>query len=128
MFYLLKDNRIIDSNNIRNENDVCVKEDQYQKVYELQINCSSIKKQSENVIDLIEIGDIIKYKFYNGCHQRLIGVDIVTDLDFRTDGIDYIGLSHEYIEKNNSYDSRRGMIVGIYKPNSKGDYIKVWGI
>lgn len=98
MFYLLKDNRIIDSQ----------KEDVYAKEYqghkwlfknnEHKTCLGLIKSQSENVFDLINKkedlvkidGQIVMAKTINGDLRNLSGIS------------------------------------AIYKPDDKGNYIKVW--
>ena len=78
---------------------------------------SKVIKKSENVFDLIEVGDLFafKYKYMD------------------TEAIDIAKVVHIYRYKDGDIDiATRGYvhatekIQAIYKPNSKGDYIKVW--
>lgn len=70
---------------------------------------SRVVKKSENVFDLIEKGDLIKldYSSYPYSEDSFY-IRFVDDMTFK--GIHY----------------NEDVIVAIYKPNSKGDYIKVW--
>lgn len=134
MFYLLEDNRIIDS---KNEKDISRLKWDYncefhsgkiyfykpRNTYNCQVACgrsgnfcigckdafkakfNKIKNQSENVYDLIDLeNDIVKYKFREE--------DIITKA---------VDASLSYIIGSYPED-----VIAIYKPNSRGDYIKVW--
>lgn len=112
MFYLIGSvNRIFDSEKdkveIIEEEGVKFLRDEYG--YKL----GEITKQSENVFDLVEVGDLIKVN------------NLISEvLDFTKDDKDEIKLlfySPCYINliKQQSIDI-------IYKPNANGDYIKVW--
>lgn len=108
MFYLLEDNRIIDSEKTKYF-------DLYTRVgFLLEIdgetvikNLGKIKKQSENVIDLIESGDLLKIK-YEGRIELC---------DFQDNEANYANYLKNYYPND---------ILAIYKPNEEGDYIKVW--
>lgn len=76
---------------------------------------SRVIKKSENVFDLIEVGDLIAFKYMD------------------TETIDIAKVVHIYQFKDGDIDiATRGYIhstekiQAIYKPNSKGDYIKAW--
>ena len=76
---------------------------------------SRVIKKSENVFDLIEVGDLIAFKYMD------------------TEDIDIAKVVHIYQFKDGDIDiATRGYIhstekiQAIYKPNSKGDYIKAW--
>lgn len=70
-----------------------------------------ILKQSENVFDLIEKGDLIKLDYSNNPYfQDHFTIRFVDDTTFK--GI----------------HCNEDVIIAIYKPNSKGDYIKVWEV
>lgn len=114
MFYLLENNKIIDSRISYTANfpyweikDNCLfaksKNDKLVRPY----NENKIKKQSENVFDLLETGDLVKYqtmlmeKFYFLMQE--IKKDSFNAKDFYT-------------------------ILAIYKPDSEGNYIKVWEV
>lgn len=148
MFYLLKNNRIIDTNNstfkeeytgasgityysIETPNETHIHYTFGGGEYEDNIytfNCMQIKKQSENVFDLIEESDLIlidRAKIYpNFYTESIIEISQV----FWSD-------SHHYLcvyPRGNSYycpiiefGVQKG-ILAIYKSNEKGDYIKVW--
>ena len=99
MFYLLEDNRIYDSMDIRYF-DLCERFDFLLEVIDEIVikNLGKIKNQSENVydfidksLDLVKVdGQIMMAKYINGDITKISG------------------------------------ITAIYKPNEKGDYIKVW--
>lgn len=99
MYYLLEDNRIIDSNDIRH-----FEEDGYLKTLDAFLEeikvIGKIKKQSENVYDFID------------WEQDLVRVD---------DNI----FCCKYFYSKEEYLTNK-WFNAIYKPNSKGDYIKVW--
>lgn len=70
-----------------------------------------ISKQSENVFDLIEKGDLIKLDYSNNPYSEdSFYIRFVDDTTFK--GI----------------HCNEDVIIAIYKPNSKGDYIKVWEV
>lgn len=108
MYYLLENNKIIDSNNlvdlpfdvdINIVNDDAIFKDHCSGML---LNIIKIKKQSENVYDLIDWNeDLVRVD--NMIHQCKY---------FHRD------LREEYIEHK--------WFNAIYKPNSKGDYIKAW--
>ena len=112
MFYLLEDNRIIDSNNFPYEwkfYTVLISE----KDEKIILHCRDprerkkyeIKKQSENVFDLIDWEeDLVKSRMNNMIWQCYV-LNQISDI---------------------SEQIKYKTIIAIYKPNSKGDYIKVW--
>ena len=111
MFYLLKDNRIIDSENykepyILSKDVIRNREVLFLTSFKDQVLVKgTIKKQSENVYDLIDLeNDIVKYKFREE--------DIISKA---------VDASLSYIIGSYPED-----VIAIYKPNSRGDYIKVW--
>ncbi len=74
-----------------------------------------IEKKSENLYDLIEEGDLIAFEYMNTKHIDIAKVVFIYkhrdgEVDISTRG---------YLHNNEK-------IQAIYKPNSKGDYIKVW--
>lgn len=74
-----------------------------------------IIKKSENVFDLIEVGDLIAFEHVGTKHIDIAKVCYIYQ---RKDGdIDILTIG--YLHENEK-------IQAIYKPNSKGDYIKVW--
>ena len=107
MFYLLEDNRIIDSEKTKYF-------DLYTRFgFLLEIdgetvikNLGKIKKQSENVYELIESGDLVLTS-YGSLRKIKENKNNIVITEFRT--------SIEYKD-----------IIIIYKPSSNGDYIKVW--
>ena len=119
MFYLLEDNRIIDSNDIRH-----FEEDDYLKTLDTFLEeikvIGKIKKQSENVFDLIEKGDLIKYQFINGYYELVSTIELVIEIDIVFKQKEYIGVLGKDVDKN------KNSILAIYKPDEKGNYIKVW--
>ena len=72
---------------------------------------NNFKKQSENVFDLIEVGDLIKYVYYDNS----VSISNVDESDLK-----------RLTAINSLYDNIRKSVRTIYKPNSKDDYIKVW--
>lgn len=107
MYYLLENNRIIDSENykepyILSKDVIRNREVLFLTSFKDQVSVrGTIKKQSENVFDLVEKTDLIKLKF--------------------GDSFNILEVSH----LNGGVKGMRG-ILAIYKPNSHGDYIKVW--
>lgn len=148
MFYLLKDNRIIDTNNqtfkeeymgasgityysIETPNETHIHYTLGGGEYEdnnYKFHSASIKKQSENVFDLIEIGDLVmvdRAKIYTSFYtESIIEISQV-----------FWSESHHSLcvyPRGNGYycpiiefGVQKG-ILAIYKSNSNGDYIKVW--
>ena len=109
MFYLLENGKIIDSDNFPYEwkfYTVLISE----KDKTIILHCPDprdrkkyqIKKQSENVYDLIEEGDLVKTKLLEDFNL----LEIVTN-----EGV-----------------FERKHITIIYKPDEKGNYIKVWEV
>lgn len=130
MFYLLENNptgiRILDdkNNEIEHKQITDMKD-------EMEISfLSSIKiiKFSESVFDLIEAGDLVmvdKAKIYSNFYTEPI---IETSQVFWSDSHHSLCV---YPRRNGyycpiiSFGVQKG-ILAIYKPNSNGDYIKVW--
>lgn len=115
MFYLLENHKIIDTNELLNSGiQISIKKSQKFKVVYLigwfgERFFGKIEKQSENVIDLIEVGDLI-IGYYK--EPLIVKENLYYDKEFLgSDDTCVIG-----------YED----ITAIYKPNSKGDYIKVW--
>ena len=106
MYYLLEDNRIIDSNEYF----------KYAYAYKNGITYYNvtIKKQSENVYDLIEVGDLITEK------RRWCGEEIYVTANVCSKEDELIHCFRSTLFEHDVY--------AIYKPNSKGDYIKVWEV
>ena len=87
---------------------------------EMSINGGKWKKwvkHSENVFDLIEFRDLLKVKYVfksNRLTQEYIYIREVF-------------VKNEYtIEVEDNCNLEYTQILAIYKPNKKGDYIKVW--
>lgn len=107
MYYLLEDNRIIDTSKaLHNVDEIIIEENENEKYLYLvgwlgKHFCGKIKKQSENVYDLIENEDLIKIRF---------------------------GDSFNILEACHIGGGVNGMtnITTIYKPDSNGNYIKAW--
>ena len=116
MFYLLEDNRIIVEN--KRFTDIYCYENRKgflyksfkDKNYGKNRNLGKIKKQSENVFDLIEAGDLVK----------TFGIFRVDEINTQLKQI-YGFLDRESIIVINTLG-----VKAIYKPNEKGDYIKAW--
>ena len=113
MYYLLEDNRIIDESKALHNVDKIIIEEKENKKYLYLVGwlgkhfCGKIKNQSENVYDLIDWGkDLVRIDWSDW-------ESFIIDCNFK---------------KNNFNDGYYSLdwITSIYKPNSKGDYIKVW--
>ncbi len=118
MFYLLEDNRIIEWNG-----DYIIKDTpkNINGVYKMKkciifksetIKDGFVKKQSENVCDLIEVGDLVAQKKIFG-YEEIYNISLVCGKDDKLIKCFYCTM----FEDN---------VFAIYKPNSHGDYIKVW--
>ena len=119
MFYLLEDNRIIDSNSlpidwrpyqITFDNDTMVvslwcPDPRERKQF-------NIISKSENVFDLIEAGDLVTQKKMFDC-EEIDNISLVCGKDDKLIKCFYCTIFED-------------KVCAIYKPNSKGDYIKVW--
>ena len=106
MFYLLENNRIIDSNTLFTKN-IPLWEVKDNLLLTKPYKYNAIKNQSENVLDLIDWNnDLIRLTFKDG-HRLIVYCDI-SKCDFN-DGY---------------YDVE--WISAIFKPDDKGNYIKVW--
>lgn len=111
MLYLTNDNKIIDSSKIHIIR-LCKNKIEYSETINGYTYCdleSDIKKQSENVFDLIEYDvDLIKHSCsYRDC------VEIVREKKDNCIWTDNFGCK--------DYD-----ILAIYKPNSNGGYDLAW--
>jgi hypothetical protein len=102
MFYLLEDNRIIDSQEYF----------KYAYAYKNGITYYNvtIKKQSENVFDLIEVGDLVRYE------DDFLGTTLLAE----------VYMNYGKLSLFDETDIKNLDILAIYKPNSNGNYIKVW--
>lgn len=114
MFYLLEDNRIIDSRIPYTSNFPYweVKDNRlYAKSKNDKIvrpcNENEIKKQSENVFDLIEVGDLVKFRYGK----------IIELCDFQDNANNFVNYLKDCLPEK---------ILAIYKPDANGNYIKVW--
>ena len=124
MYYLLDNNLIINKNDKRIKNltysidktQIFIYLECDSKTPEAIWNCTEyyyatrhlVVKQSENVFDLIEEGDLVGYG-----GKRV-------DQVFRKYG--------KHLVETFMYMNANNQIKTIYKPNSKGDYIKVWEV
>ena len=128
MYYLLEDNRIIDSEQkdyyfsvdsgllyVKRKIGTSFSEDGWRDLYEITTTpLGKIKKQSENVYGLIEEGDLLFVPFY--WNNILISrFDVFKRYEYSC-----------FHCCNNSF--REKQIYAIYKPNEKGDYIKMWEV
>ncbi len=117
MYYLLEDNRIIEWNGD------CIIKDTPKKingVYKMKkciifksktIKDGFVKKQSENVYDLIEMGDVYLYQ-----NKYMI----IPELSLINDDV-LLKIFKARAEKPEN-------IKCIYKPDAQGNYIKVWEV
>lgn len=76
------------------------------------LTVSRVIKKSENVYDLIEVGDLAKRE------GIILEVTEIQTFDDETE--------KEFIFDSFLNSCCESDIQAIYKPNSKGDYIKVW--
>lgn len=130
MYYLLDNNLIINKNDKRFKKTTYSIDKTQTFVYlecdsknpEAIFNCQEsyyatrhlVIKQSKNVFDLIEVGDLVKHLY---------------DLETNTYTITQIMLIENGLLKiDNIFYIDRNDVIAIYKPNSKGDYIKVWEV
>lgn len=127
MFYLLYDNTIVDSENLpENVKIERIAKDDKDNAFFIQIQyldflktrkIGYIKKQSENVYDLIEVGDLIaSYRYSIEGRTNEKEINSVDELYEDENGV---GINQCCIV---DYDD----ICAIYKPDENGDYIKVW--
>lgn len=120
MFYLLEDNRIIDSEKYINSilNKGKNSEKNYEYLYEIRNGQSyyygKIKKQSEDVFDLIEKGDLITEKRI-WCNEE---VYVIANVWSKEDKL--IHCFHSTLFDDD--------VLAIYKPDANGNYIKVWEV
>lgn len=117
MFYLLEDNRIIDTSKaLHNVDEIIIEENENEKYLYLvgwlgKHFCGKIKKQSENVWDLIEVGDLVgDYDYFRG---------IVTKIDKLDNGAIYLQVNNEYYYRTEDFNK-------FYKRNEKDGYDLVW--
>lgn len=134
MFYLLENNRIIDSENykepyILSKDVIRNREVLFLTSFKDQVSVKgAIKKQSENVFDLIEVGDLIlidRAKIYPYFYTESI---IEVSQIFWSDSHNSLCVyprGNGYYCPIIEFGVQKG-IIAIYKPNSNGDYIKVW--
>lgn len=124
MYYLLEDNRIVNSLSIREDLDLLVGIDFYVEKDEIVLTIGyiyieriSIIKKAENVLDFIENGDLVKLdKTLN---------KVITILKEGKRTFFEIGDNKwfSYKELNNYLNNN---LLAIYKPDEFGNYIKVW--
>lgn len=111
MFYLLEDKKIYESSRSIGEINGKLFEAYHLFPDNKNIVClGKIKKQSESVFDLVENGDCYLYQNKHMIKSEicLINDDVLLNI--------FKSRANETPET----------ILAIYKPNSKGDYIKVW--
>ena len=129
MYYLLEDNRIIDKNDKKNfDYRIFNGKLQYlrgayssnkHKKTQYFYEDVRVKKQSENIYNLIEIGqDLVRVK--GNSHNCNENIYRVVDICFLSKLIGFSVLGFALVKTE--FDN----ILAIYKPNKKGDYIKVW--
>lgn len=134
MFYLLEDNRIIKYSEkfshifcYENRKGLLYKVFS-DKNYGKNRKIGKIKKQSENVFDLIEENDLVmvdRTKIYSNFYpEPIIEISTVFWSDSHHSLCVY-PRGNGYYCPIIDFGVQKG-ILAIYKPNSKGDYIKVW--
>lgn len=121
MYYLLEDNRIIDSKNIRVDLDLPFEVDFYVQKDEIVLTIDhiyfehiSIIKKVENVYDLIEVGDLVRY-FDNIYEIKKFEIERQIVYMDTQNGLCLPSVTR-FME----------LLNAIYKPDSKGNYIKAW--
>lgn len=108
MYYLTESNSIISDKQIKNIKGACLVST---TIYDNEFQVlDRIKKQSENVFDLIEVGDLIRY------NDEFLGTFPLRE----------VYLHNGELQLLDEINIKCLEITKIYKPNSKGDYIKVW--
>lgn len=119
MFYLLEDNRIVDSLSIREDLDLPFEVDFYVQKDEIVLTIDhsyfehiSIIKKAESVFDLIEKGDLITEKRI-WCNEEIY---VIANVWSKEDKL--IHCFHSTLFDNDVY--------AIYKLDANGNYIKVW--
>lgn len=140
MFYLLENNEIIDSNNLRANLpfelaislDIYIKDDKVilkDNYSGRLIDVTKIKKKSENILELIEVGDLIKIDSDLTKEQLTLGSGVYEVLSAKrlpsgewkiktnADGSDINGDWYEFFPET---------LIAIYKLDAKENYIKVW--
>lgn len=129
MYYLLNNNRVIDTNDKTFKSNYFERSgltfysietpDEYHTHIGLcdiytnhtyEFSSRDIKKQSDNVFDLIEVGDLIECANYHFTYVKEKAKTYDKHLIFMNNF-------------STIYDKH---ILAIYKPNANGDYIKVW--
>ena len=121
MYYLLENGKIIDSRISYTVNfpyweikDNCLFAKSKNDKLVRPCNENQIKKQSENVCDLIEIGDLVTEK------RKWCGEDVYVTANVWSKEDKLIHCFHFTLFEHNVY--------AIYKPDEKGNYIKVWEV
>ena len=125
MYYLIVGtNKILKGEIIEDKGDwFKLKEDNFD--YSLYINKWTpvdkkyIKKQSENLLDLVEVGDLIE-QFWK--EEKSLGVNGKWIEQVHEKNSEYIGTYAWRIPIDDND------IKAIYKPNDIGDYKKVWEV
>lgn len=110
MYYLLKDRMIVDTKKL-NQIDYTYNVDSR----EFKFNNITIVKQSEEVFELIEEGDLVAFNY----NKDSIDVVSVRSVDKDPDDGSIQILSRGYAHDLDA-------IIAIYKLDSKGNYMKVW--
>ena len=133
MYYLLNNNRVIDTNDKTFKSNYFERSaltfysietpDEYHTHIGLcdiytnhtyEFSSRDIKKQSDNIFDLIEVGDLIKHNQY---HDKEKFEKVLKENTW---------FGARGFETNDFYSIDECNIIAIYKPNTNGDYIKVW--
>lgn len=125
MYYLLEDNRIIDRLSIREDLDLPFEVDFYVGKDEIVLTIDhnyfehiSIIKKAENLLDLIEKGDLIKsYRYESRDENDGYDINNVDRVEKGRAGILIAGFN-VFVSNDD--------ILAIYKPDANGNYIKVW--
>lgn len=71
-----------------------------------------VEKQSKNVFDLIEVGDLVRYE------DDFLGATLLAE----------VYMNYGKLSLFDETDIKNLDILAIYKPDAEGNYIKVWEV
>ena len=118
MYYLFENNKICNIEKSKNDEEN-FSDEAFDKLVEQRHG--KIKKKSENVFDLIEVGDLVegKWRFWQRFIREVVSLANYEEYKIITlDGFVSVSVS------NNRENTDK--VDAIYKPNKNGDYICVW--
>ena len=106
MYYLFENNKICNIEKSKNDEEN-FSDEAFDKLVEQRHG--KIKKRSENVFDLIEVGDLVRFS----SEFMISFVEEINLINYGLKALNF-GINKEYKPS------------AIYKPNKSGDYICVW--